>query len=389
VPASKIDEITQSVIKTNGPLKSINETPDPHKFVLVFERGSSDATIILEGNEIQTLFIKPAGATAAPLDAPIDVAVVSSPAAFRADGHTHYVFELNITNFSHQDVSLRKIDIESRGASLAHLEGAELGAATSHVEIGPGLHSIAYLWVTADVAPATLDNHITVHVANQDMSVNVRVPVREGTPLAISSPLRGKWWMAANGPSNTSNHRRAIIPVGGHAHISQRFAIDWVKVDDDGKTFHGESEKNESYYAYGAEALAVADGVVTETKDGIPQNVPGSNRAVAITLETIGGNHVVVDLGGGRFAFWAHLQPGSLRVKVGDHVKRGQVIGLVGNTGNSTEPHLHFHISDASSPLASEGVPYAFDSFQLRAADKSVTAKTKQLPTEKEIVAFP
>ena len=86
-----------------------------------------------------------------------------------------------------------------------------------------------------------------------------------------------------------------------------------------------------------------------EVKDGIPENVPGANsRAVPITLETVGGNHVIIDIGGGHYAFYAHLKPGGIRVKLGDKVKRGQVIGLVGNTGNSTEPHLHFHISDGN-----------------------------------------
>ena len=110
---------------------------------------------------------------------------------------------------------------------------------------------------------------------------------------------------------------------------------------------------------YGAEVLAVANGLVVATKDGIPENVPGiTSRAVPITSETVGGNHIVLDLGGGRYAFYAHFQPGSLKVKVGDRVTRGQVIGLVGNSGNSTEPHLHFHISDGVSPLGSEGLPY-------------------------------
>jgi murein DD-endopeptidase MepM/ murein hydrolase activator NlpD len=82
---------------------------------------------------------------------------------------------------------------------------------------------------------------------------------------------------------------------------------------------------------------------------------------VPITSETVAGNHIVLDLGGGRYAFYAHFQPGSLKVKVGDRVTRGQVIGLVGNSGNSTEPHLHFHISDGVSPLGSEGLPYVLD----------------------------
>jgi len=68
---------------------------------------------------------------------------------------------------------------------------------------------------------------------------------------------------------------------------------------------------------------------------------------------------------GGRFAFYAHLQPGSLKVRLGQRVRRGQVLGLVGNSGNSTEPHLHFHLSDANSPLGSEGIPYGYAAFEL------------------------
>lgn len=111
--------------------------------------------------------------------------------------------------------------------------------------------------------------------------------------------------------------------------------------------------------------VAVADGVVASIKDGIAENVPLSpTRAVPITLDTIGGNNVILALGSGRFAFYAHLQPGSLRVKPGDRVRRGQVLGLLGNSGDSDAPHLHFHISDDNS-LESEGLPYVFDSFDL------------------------
>ena len=99
-----------------------------------------------------------------------------------------------------------------------------------------------------------------------------------------------------------------------------------------------------------------------------------------------------------RHAFYAHLQPGSIRVKVGDRVHRGQILGLVGNTGNSTEPHLHFHISDASSPLGSEGLPYLLPSFEVEGKGfgwKPSDAKgarekhTMELPTEDEVVRFP
>ncbi len=175
------------------------------------------------------------------------------------------------------------------------------------------------------------------------------------------------WQPAASGPSNTFGHRRALIQVNGAAHIAQRFAIDWAQLREDGKTWAGDLLKSESYRGYGAEALTVADAEVAAVKDGVPDNTPGAtSRAVPITLETVGGNHVILDLGQGRYAFYAYLQPGSLRVKVGDKVGRGQVVGLVGNSRNSTEPHLHFHFSDKNSPPSSEGLTHVFDSFEVQ-----------------------
>jgi murein DD-endopeptidase MepM/ murein hydrolase activator NlpD len=180
-----------------------------------------------------------------------------------------------------------------------------------------------------------------------------------------------------------------LLPIGGSTWIAQRFAIDWVQVGSDSATYTGDRKDNKSYHAYGSEVLAVADAVVVTTKDGIPQNVPGENsRAVPMTIETIGGNHIILDLGQGRYAFYAHLQPGSLRVKVGDHVTRGQVLALLGNSGNSTEPHLHFHVSDRNSPLASQGVPYVLESFALRGKDKRYEKREKQLPLAGDMVRF-
>jgi murein DD-endopeptidase MepM/ murein hydrolase activator NlpD len=178
------------------------------------------------------------------------------------------------------------------------------------------------------------------------------------------------------------------LPIEGRLHIAQRFATDWVKIDANGKTFAGDPKDNKTYFAYGSDALAVADATVTAIKDGIPENTPGpDSRAVPITLETFGGNHVILDLGGGRFAFYAHLQPGSLKVKAGDKVRKGQVLGLVGNSGNSTEPHLHFHVSDANSPLGSEGVPYVLDSFEVL-SNIATGPRTNALPLENMRIKF-
>ena len=170
---------------------------------------------------------------------------------------------------------------------------------------------------------------------------------------------------------------------------AQRFAIDWFQFWPDGKELHGSPKDNKSYAAYGTEVLAVADGVVATVHDNIPENTPGPNsRAVPITRETIGGNFIILDIGDSRYAVYAHLQPGSLRVKMGDRVRRGQAIALLGNSGNSTGPHLHFQVVDRNSLLDSEGVPYVIDSFEVRGRDKRYVKRENELPMGGELVRF-
>jgi len=356
---------------------------------------------------------QPSGPTTKPFVVPLDVVVPVPPHAFQADGKTHLVYELHVINMGRFDCLVTKLEAMTNDANPRTLEsagGSKLEGMVARpgvtvpekARIGGGLEAIVYMWVTVDRpadVPTALRHRFTVKIGDfpEELTMDtVPLPVSKAT-AAITSPLRGDHWLAGNGPSNTSGHRRALIPIDGRAAIAQRFAIDWVKIGGEGQSFHGDKLDNKNYYAYGVDALAVADGVVTEVKDGIPENIPGENsRAVPITLETVGGNHVIIDIGGGNFAFYAHLQPGSLRVKLGDKVRRGQVVGLVGNSGNSTEPHLHFHISNGSSPLGSEGLPYALPSFEVEgngwtwkpsSGDKPVK-HTNEIPLENQVIRF-
>jgi murein DD-endopeptidase MepM/ murein hydrolase activator NlpD len=129
-----------------------------------------------------------------------------------------------------------------------------------------------------------------------------------------------------------------------------------LRLGPDGRVFRGDSISNANFYGYGAEVLAVAEGRIADLKDGLPENV-GRNEQCArdITLDNLVGNYVILGLGQGRFALYAHLQPGSLQVKLGDKVKVGQA-RAPGNAGNSDAPHLHFHLVDANSPVGSEGL---------------------------------
>ena len=302
-----------------------------------------------------------------PFGLPIQLSVPIPPTPFLGDdGQRYLVYEVHAANFGARDVLIGKLDVLQGATTVASYAETELNssiiqpgsaAAADRRTLGAGRTAVIFLWIPIKETPASLRHRITV--GETSLEGATVTPVR-APPVAIGPPLDGGDWLAANGPGKTSQHRRGFVPVEGRGYIGQRFAIDWVRLNPNGQTFTGDQKDNKSYRAYGAETLAVADAVVAATKDGIPENIPGpTSRAVPITLETVGGNYVVLDLGGGRYAFYAHLQPGSLRVKTGDRVKRGQVIGLVGNSGNSTEPHLHFHVSDGVSPLGSEGLPYA------------------------------
>jgi murein DD-endopeptidase len=312
--------------------------------------------------------VAPSPAPAAfPFGLPLQLSVPIAPTPFLGDdGQRYLVYEVHVANFGARDLLIGRLDVLQGTTTLASFEGTELNsfvlqpgsaAVADRRTLAPGKTAVVFLWIPVTTFPASLRHRITVG----EMSIEGAAITPASTPaVAIGPPLDGGDWLAGNGPGKTSAHRRAFITIEGRGRIAQRFAIDWVRINPNGQTFTGDQKDNRSYRAYGAEALAVGDSVVAATKDGIPENVPGlTSRAVPITLDTVGGNYVVLDLGGGRYAFYAHLQPGSLRVNSGDRVKRGQVIGLVGNSGNSTEPHLHFHVSDGVSPLGSEGLPYA------------------------------
>jgi murein DD-endopeptidase MepM/ murein hydrolase activator NlpD len=152
----------------------------------------------------------------------------------------------------------------------------------------------------------------------------------------------------------------------------------------------------------------VADGVVVATLDTLPdQEPPNLPDPSTITVENVLGNHVVLDIGHGLFATYAHMMPGSVRVRVGQKVRAGTVLGLLGNSGNTSAPHLHFHITDTASVVGSEGLPYVLDRFKLAGKIPSAAVpddlggdyrafllatpelRSKEFPLDMDVVDFP
>jgi hypothetical protein len=344
----------------------------------------------------------PAASTSGPKLARVQVEIRKLPVTIRIGGTAQLVYELLLTNWGNRNVGVERIEVLDGARTLAVVEGKQLAASVGHpgvdwsigsagLDIPPGTFAVAFMWVPVHGAsPSTIAHRIAFRSDGATVVTSVAATTLDpAPPRVIAPPLHGRW-QAAN-ISNAAAHRRAATFVDGEIRMSQRFAIDFSKIGDDGKELHGDPAVNASYYSYGEPALAVADGVVSEVTDGIPENVPGTtSRAIKIDITNVSGNHVVVDLGGGVFALWAHLQPGSIPVKVGEHVTTGQVLGRVGNSGNADAPHLHFHLVAGPAPVTSEGLPFAFDRFdtaRLDALDRR-TPRANELPADDDVVTF-
>lgn len=186
-------------------------------------------------------------------------------------------------------------------------------------------------------------------------------------PLVISPPLKGNGWTIFNGCCSFGGaHQTTLIPVNGVLFNSQRFAVDFMKLDDHDRLVEGDPAVPENWHCYDEKIYAVADGTVISVLDGVPDQPPGSlPERSSITIKNITGNHVILQLNETTYALFAHIKNGSIKVKTGEKVSRGSEIGRIGNSGNTSAPHLHLHLGNTSSPLGSSPLPFVFDSFKV------------------------
>jgi murein DD-endopeptidase len=319
-----------------------------------------------------------------------DIQIPWRPVPVVISGEKQLLYELHLTNFASTDLALKRIEIvDSAGVALRDLKESELTGIIGRIDhtvgptdkllIAPGVRVVAYLSVplgTSRVDPIGLTHRIEYQDSlKSDRAVQGGAfRVVSEPPVSIGPPLRGGPWVAIYDASWERGHRRVLYAVQGSVHVPGRFAIDWIKVDKKGKYFDGDGSNVRDWYGYGAEVLAVSDSIVVATRDGIAESATLVKNPAGIELENASGNYVALDLGAGHYAFYEHLKPGSIRVKPKDHVRRGSVIGLLGYTGESTGPHLHFHISDNNSPLNAEGLPYQLEQFNILGSYRSIEA---------------
>ena len=306
------------------------------------------------------------------------------------DGKIHLAYELVLTNASATPATLEKVEVvdaANHSQALASFNGADLtsrlrtsGSApvdSPTIEAsGTRLLLIDFVVDSATKAPARLMHSIQL-LGTPMPSRKPQTPVELSYTIApidinpklprIGPPLAGDGWVAVNGCCGEAGaHRPSGLGCNGGIYFAQRFAIDWMRLDKEGRLAEGDGSEVHQYPDYGADVLAVADGTVVDRLNNLDDQKPGAlPDPRTINVQNVDGNHIVIDLGDGVYAFYAHLQKNSVQVSVGDRVKRGQVLAKLGNTGNTSGPHLHFHLMESPSALCSNGIPYTIESFAL------------------------
>jgi murein DD-endopeptidase len=317
---------------------------------------------------------------------PLAYEVLFPPTPLKAEGKVHLIYELNLTSFSKSPLLLQSIEVlGAKETLITSYTGARLSDCLTRPGKPPdvmdkavlegGAQAVLFVMLTfeksADI-PDSLTHRITLEYrrASGEMvraqGEGARVLVGKDEPIFIVPPVRPGVWLAGNcAGDGPVGHRNSIQPWDGRLVVSQRYAVDLMKFGGDFRLTSGRGSSNPDWHGYGQEVLAAADGVISDTKDGIIENTPQGSYAVPSTIEYVAGNYVVLEIRKAVYAVYAHLKPGSLRVKPGDKVQKGQVLGLIGNSGQSDAPHLHFHLINANPPFGGQGLPFVFERFDL------------------------
>lgn len=177
------------------------------------------------------------------------------------------------------------------------------------------------------------------------------------SPVVIASPVKGNNLVFVN-QSTMGYHFYVLLFTDGDLFRPERYAFDTIEFNDAlTAIYEGDPKANASYFNYGSTLYAVADGVVVRIQDGLPENHGDAQDVTFGSAIEYAGNFLMLDISEGKYACYCHCIPGSFLVGEGDRVKEGDPIALLGNSGNSTAPHLHFQISDGPEFFSCRGIP--------------------------------
>ncbi len=312
----------------------------------------------------------------------LNMTVPFPPIPAPSDGVVNLAYELETSKFVEKGWTLVKAEVVDKetGEVLLSLEGddlkqkyhpasnltpQELKGLTRNISI-PRIS----FWLRLDASkkiPQALLHRLTFTSAGDGGNISPIIltggetPVLfEVKPVVLGPPLKGDGWLAMETTQGYTHHFLSQFTYNGVTRVPERFAQDWLLFNTTmGDFAYGDGKKNEEWYGYGKEIIAVADGTVAKVRDGIPDN-----PVVGVMGSDLSGNYLVLDIGNSTYADYLHFIPGSFKVKEGERVHAGDTLGLLGNSGGSLAPHLHFQVTNGPE-IFDEGVPYVLRSFNV------------------------
>lgn len=316
--------------------------------------------------------------------------VLTRPSAVRgSDGRLHIAYELVLTGATPFAVDVERVEVrdarthrvllslagDALSSRMNPVGGAPAGVTSPPTTLlGPSGSAVIWLDVLARRKaglPGVLEHRIVSSTRPPPGEESIRftslvgrVPLRARPPLELGPPVRSGIWGAGEGCcDNDTHHRRGLLVVDGKQVVPQRFAIDWMRLDEQHRAWVGDPTRLSSYLSYGQPLIAAAGGRVVEARDGFANHTPPDNPTPPPFVD-LPGNRVTLRVGPGIYLLYAHMKRGSVRVRVGERVRRGQMLGRLGNSGNSATPHLHLQVQTRPS-FASDGLPFVFTRFRL------------------------
>ena len=312
-----------------------------------------------------------------------------APPFLGTDQKYHLLYGLRLTNAGNQPAQIQKIEVMNTCgdeeviqsysekeliSNLKHLNASPTDTTDMDVDVSR-IFFIKLAFDQKDSIPRSIQHRITLQGASGPGS-KTPSPLSYKTGSfcicdklvpSLSPPLDGKGWTIFNACCTSKGaHQNSVLPVNGVLYNSQRFAIDFMKLDENNNLYTGDPSTPSNWHCYDQKVFAVNDGEVVSVLEGLEDQPPGSlPDPESLTLKTVTGNHVILKLQPHVYAFYAHLRKDSIQAKVGDKVKKGDEIARVGNSGNTSAPHLHLHLMDTPSPIGSAPIPYTYDQFKI------------------------
>jgi Peptidase family M23 len=306
-----------------------------------------------------------------------------------SDRRLHIEYDLLTTNATPAPVTLTSIEVLGpRGRVLRRLSGAALASVTAPLQ---GFGAASATIPASGVVDTLIDVVLPRGQPPRQLSHRIRYALPPGDPfrafvqsevirgprvrvdtrraLIVAPPVRGSGWLVLNGCCGTLESTHSLVRLavnGSDFQHPETFAIDWVR-EEGGRLFTGNGAALRDHFAFGAAVSSSTSGVVVSARDGFPEQTPAilQEPPAGITQGNYLGNYVIVRVRPGVYAYYAHLERGSVAVKVKQRVKTGQRLARLGDSGNSTTPHLHWGFLDTPNPQAANSLPFEFRRFTL------------------------